>query len=812
MRVAWYVPLAVLACLCLALAASAESTDRVTLTGKVLLPDGSPAAGARVETSTGSTVASDWVETQSRADGSWQLTVPSGGMPSLRSVVAIKAGYAPSWATADANAIVTLRLGAQPATYQGRVCDPEGHPLVGATAEVVLLTLVTAYSPGPPCPVGPGVMRATSDAQGRFSLPDLPAGSDTTLLVSAPGRARTTRIVHVGGATAPVILPVEAIVSGRVLRQGQPVAGVKVRTQGGWLASAEAVTDAQGAYRLDGLGSAAGLLRLETPPVGWVAAPLLLPDRQPGDTLKGLDFNLTPGALLRGKVTDAATGQPLGGAYLSVLWSGAGTQPRTSYAATVGADGTYELRAPAGHVRIILFGLAPLNWMPTASTRKEFDVKEGETRDGVDFAVKPLPLLQGHLVRPDGTPAPGLEVKLVDILHNYALRGVGSAPTDAEGAWQLSFPTEGLLGADEPQLVLAPEPATGLVAGAWVNKPQGDLRLTLAPGAYVVCRALDPQGRPVPDVMVGATLSTAGDAQPAGNDNGGEAMLPAVPTDAQGQARLGPLPAGYPVSLDLRSDRNYEVGHAWGDEDEFTLAAREEHVAPILIIDRAGRTLAGTVMDTRGQPAGGALVYAAGAPEAVETDQTGHFSIPHVPLTSPAGEFGGGKAKPPGTIAVLLAADPVLPFLGVATIQVGHEGAALVRLAPLGSATGQVVDEAGQPLRGVYVLPWSWFVQAMPQEVQMRLQELGGPNSHVTTDAEGRWKLAGLLAGLKYQIHFYLPGKNWENTERDVTGVAGETVQVEKVVLKPAAARGEDTPTPVPPPPAPGAAGPAPAG
>jgi hypothetical protein len=77
----------------------------------------------------------------------------------------------------------------------------------------------------------------------------------------------------------------------------------------------------------------------------------------------------------------------------------------------------------------------------------------------------------------------------------------------------------------------------------------------------------------------------------------------------------------------------------------------------------------------------------------------------------------------------------------------------------------------------------------------------------VTTDAEGRWTLTGLVAGAKYGLNF---SPNQGGTVvKMVTSAAGELVEVEKVVIAhPAVAPPEAPAVPA----GPGAGGPAPKG
>jgi hypothetical protein len=105
---------------------------------------------------------------------------------------------------------------------------------------------------------------------------------------------------------------------------GAPMPGVAVTIIGcPGLCPLTGVTDGSGGYRINAVppgrglrayadGSEVGLLS------GWYSAPGADSDTMvglaPGEVLDGLDFSLTPGAVVVGRVVDALTGEPVAGA------------------------------------------------------------------------------------------------------------------------------------------------------------------------------------------------------------------------------------------------------------------------------------------------------------------------------------------------------------------------------------------------------------------------------------------------------------------------------------------------------------------
>lgn len=165
-----------------------------------------------------------------------------------------------------------------------------------------------------------------------------------TLALSAAGVSPVARAATSGDAT----------LSGVVTRagDGSPVAGVTVYADGdGGAASAE--TDADGRYRLTGLGAGSYLVEFSPPIVDdqppelaheyWpgvrspaLATPVEVPT---GGAVTGIDASLDRTGSISGRVTRAATGVPVAGATVHL-------QPEDhtmGFSTTSRADGTYTL-------------------------------------------------------------------------------------------------------------------------------------------------------------------------------------------------------------------------------------------------------------------------------------------------------------------------------------------------------------------------------------------------------------------------------------------------------------------------------------
>jgi RNA polymerase sigma factor (sigma-70 family) len=281
-------------------------------------------------------------------------------------VVGVAEGYGPGWVYndgAEKRAGVTIQL-IKDVPIEGRVLDLEGRPVAGVSVRVrsyhlgegdlkawvealqarkeghdvhSLGSMNPAYQLGLVRPVVTG-------ADGKFRLTGVGAERVVTLRFEGPTIAisevyvvtrpcptvvvprdkkrpgRGSYVYH-GPRFDHVVAPTMPIVgSVRAKDTGKPLAGVTIRTQ---LFSAygfhdrdhyiRTTTDKDGRYRIVGLPRAAGHYLWVTPAAGQ---PYLPPERKTAGVSSGLDplrvdFELKRGVLIRGRVTDKETGQPM---------------------------------------------------------------------------------------------------------------------------------------------------------------------------------------------------------------------------------------------------------------------------------------------------------------------------------------------------------------------------------------------------------------------------------------------------------------------------------------------------------------------
>ncbi len=757
-----------LAFLCVTGVAGAE---QVTITGQVLGPDGQPMAGAQVLVqycAPGRKEVTQMAETD--ADGRFALTCEVRiGMDSSLNVAARRPGLAVDWAAVNGGQRVTLRLGAEPATVSGTVRDPEGNAIVGAEAYISLLRRLPGdervrpmTSPGMPMPEflsnsfflkDRTFLSAVTDNAGWFEIPDLPPDQQVGLTVLAEGRERWTmedKTISAGTHDVEVVLRQQAVISGRITREGQPARAIAVWCSMGGRSRARTVSSEDGVYELAQLSPGTYTVIVDLPE-GLTAAPIDQINLEAGESAADTNVVLTPGGLVKGTVTDRDTGRPLAGVSLSVC-SANRLYPRTDN------DGNYVQRLPSGHYEVSC-NLGGPALRKTESPRRTVKVVEGKTVAGVDFLVYQV-RLHGQVLLPDGQPAVGVAV--IGPAAGFSQDGVrvfAKTQSDAHGNFQ--FELERKHGSKRPWVVWARDPDKGLAGAAFVDNPEEPVEIRLAEGGYIAAQVVDLQGEPVPDFHVRVNVSRRNSLLD----------ISWMRSDDRGEMRAGPLPAEIPLGVYAAGKMDAFTLNNWSGLQPVTLAPGEERVLPPLRVNPTGRSLKGWVGDEQQQPVKDALVFALGIEQPVVADQSGYFELTGL---RPKGELWIAAVHPE---EALFAAEQLDPDWGFRVNLV---------LRPLGQATGQVVDNQGQAVEGAKIFVsgpsgFSWGMDEM-WPLERRLGAHGWFQETVT-DWQGKWRVEGLIGGGEYQVSVWARGHE-DYRHYAVTARGGETVDVGQMVLK----------------------------
>lgn len=720
----------------LLLAVSLASAEPVTFTGTVLGPDEKPVAGATVYTRDMPPQGElRQVEATTDAAGKFTVTVQTPRPDYPTGFVAVKEGFALGVANAKAGEPLVLRLGDKPTSRSVKVTTPEGQPLGGAT--VRLQSLILGDGPERRGHFLGGIDRLSgqTDAAGRYVIGALPKGAQVYVQVTAEGRASAYQQSSQGseGELAIALTP-EAVITGRVVRDGQPVKDVRIFCQtqnearqgpygGGYGA---ATTGEDGTYRVKGLSASIYNVILD-PPEGVTAVAVEGVKVEAGQTVEGKDFALVPGGLVRGKVTEQGTGKLLAGLNIAAYGP---ARPQSSAACQVtktDARGCYELRLPAGKNRVYFQGGEGYSYSNTPDTNREIEVKDGQVTDGVDFVLKPPLRARGVVLGLDGQPAAGVRVRV-------SLRWDSPFETgliSPDGKFDLP------VAAQEPGFVpevIATDTAHGLIGATPVAAPTDQLVVRLQPAAYLLGTALDPDDKP----LAGISFMVM---RPIGEHD--YRSLVETRTDAEGHVKLGPLPPGVPLRLANTSDwYDYGVGEQWWQKEQnLTLQPGEQRELPVVRLNPVGRSLTVWVGDGQQHPTPEALVFARGLKEPVRSDAVGFAKLTGLPLK---GKLTVVALHPTETLVGAIEANPEWPDVPA------------VVLRPLAAVTGQVVDKASQPVASKTVFTYGeGLQQLMYQGGEVLRQRLnfgyqGGPQA--PTDAQGRFRLEGLVPGMNYYL------------------------------------------------------------
>lgn len=472
-----------------------------TLAGKVLGPDGRPAA-ARISVvpllaDAGRAPVEETASAGAGPDGSFRVEGLGPGTFALRAEApGLHAVLLARVAMPRARPL-ELRL-ERLAAVRGEVLASDGRPAAGA----VVRALSSHHA-----------VEAVAGADGRFAL-EVPAGAHhvvTALGDEAAALPGPTTLAP-GGALDGVALrlgPAAALEGAVVRRDGAPVPGaaVAVRRHGAGVVSERAAADADGRFRIEGLA-----------PGAWdvlVSAAGLGPGRAEGVTLApGQRFPLrVPLAGLgavEGRVTDPR-GEPLANARVRVVSRGDGLAGVVPREARTDFDGRYRLAGlEAGRAELVAHELA-------SALGASRTVRVAEARAAwADFVLAPPGVLAGRATAGGASPPPGTAVVATPLRGGSGAPQAARAATDASGNFRLVVP------AGEYRVHAAPAEADGAdlrVAPAFARVQPGGtamLKLEVAPATEeggLEILVLEPGGAPSSGAVV--TLGRPDDAKVA---------------------------------------------------------------------------------------------------------------------------------------------------------------------------------------------------------------------------------------------------------------------------------------------------------
>ncbi len=404
----------------------------------------------------------------------------------------------------------------------------------------------------------------STGADGRFRLTGVGRDRVADLLVSAPSIA-TTQVYAFSRAEAEVrtmdkgmikrepfivhaprfevALPPTRRVEGVVRDKdtGRPIAGLGIKAAVFdersliWTPGIGGVTDAEGRYRVDGLPRAAAYRLFIKSPKGlpYTNATFRAPAGSPGTGPVAFDFAMKRGVLVKGRVTDKATGKPVSGTanYYALssnpqLRDHPGFRQSYEQYAPCDEDGRYEVVALAGPGVIAIRDELD-RYLPATGFEKfpGYDAKNSSLDTSphmiipgsqaavalvnpddkaeslaLDLQVDPGRTVPIEVVGPDGAPVGDTKVKG---LRELFQSGPIPQPSATFEVYALS--------PGKPRRVIVMQEARKLIGSALLRDDvAGPVTIKLEPWGSVSGRIVDDEGVPRKSMFIGS---------PGGSDN-----------------------------------------------------------------------------------------------------------------------------------------------------------------------------------------------------------------------------------------------------------------------------------------------------
>jgi protocatechuate 3,4-dioxygenase beta subunit len=566
--------------------------------------------------------------TRTGPDGAFRLeglaAIPSG-VP----LTASHAGFAPAerpGITLKAGQALTGIVLVLPAglSVKGRVVDEVSQRVAGAEIRV-----------SPSEGRGPGrffrrafggtsAPNAVTGADGSFAVTGLPAGSydvtashdgfspKTASSLPAPAKQPT--------GWPPIVLSGGVAVSGVVHDdQGAPIVGVTVTLFGEGADPGPASTDATGAFRVSNLPKGRPLMLMTDAP-GYAFS-----SRSVTPPAEGITIVLGKAGTIRGRVVDGATGTPVAAFSVAATpaargrrgfgagggpAAGFGTPAQVQYA----EDGSFELSVTPGawNVRASADGYRP-------SDVANIDLDAGETKEGVEIALKRGGGLTGHVVDNRGNPVSGANVACC------SAGGGGNGPGGFGGA--ASGPTATSDGDGRFQL-------DGL--------PDGHVTLTVTSTDYVTTsRDVDPASTPDVTISVSSGAEISGAVVSADSNS----PIPGASVSLNPEGDTGTA-VGAPQSAQSDGNGAFQFDHLTAGRYRLTAQTKTASSTPqdlvvsdgqpmdgVRVTVATGAEIDGVVTGLPSGQLGGVNISASatGFQSSVTTSDDGHFTITSAP-------------------------------------------------------------------------------------------------------------------------------------------------------------------------------------
>jgi hypothetical protein len=521
---------------------------------------------------------------------------------------------------------------------RGRVVAGAGKPIPKARLTPLYLTTPNFGIRGDTAVLIPELTKdyvGETAPDGSFVLPNLPTQGRVMAHVSAPGFGKP-RVSWETTNAVTIRLERAATIEGAVTWPKDPAKAAGIKLSLRWAGKVDENAPMFMNYFADTHPANDGGFRFENVPPGkytifpapgpevpFYAEEVAPFDVKPGMAVRGLTIPLHATVAIRGRIVDKVSGEGIQGVGVEVYHLAATGQAMHRAHVVSNAEGKFTAQVRRERIMVTI-GRAPEDYVaPGWDNSPKLDADR-------DTELMPLRLeraasLAGVVVDPAGKPLSGVKVHVVraDRRAAGADWSMGPAATsDKLGAFTL----KGLDPDDTIALRARSEKAT--TAGSLVILPseqKGPVRLEVSKGHAFGVRgvAMDETGRPIADAVVvlewGRALVSK---RSVGTSMSGG--LQKVRTGANGAFDVTALWPGdsYRVTVDA-------PGYAKAESALVTGKAGQTHDFGPIVLVRAGRVVAGRVVDAAGLPVPGVRVFTGDAPRPVSasTDANGKFRL-----------------------------------------------------------------------------------------------------------------------------------------------------------------------------------------
>ena len=765
-------PLVQIAVACLLLWAGLLLAAPLSVSGRVLGPDGEPMSVATALLSYLSTEPWRVVVSHTTDDtGAFSFSVDEAAPYELVNVAAMRPGHCITWATVAPGARVDLQLSTDSVTCRGVCVDTAGEPLPNAIVTVTEIarehenhwSQMELWLSLP----NDSPITTTAGENGAFSIPHLPPGSSIRIQASADGCEKRTRDqIPADAEGIRVYLRPEAIVSGRVTYNGAAVADASV-VIGSWPKFPAAQTAADGSFMLKGLSPGRYTVEVNGAPDGLMGDWLPEVELAAGQTVTNLDIPLTEPAIVRGTFADKNTGDPVGGVRLYAYVLEPTPRIRRGWEVWSGPEGRYELRVPPGDVSVyprVRIDEDPL-WWTIDGPEGLIRIKSGEVHEGIDFTVNTEPTVTGTVIDPDGKPVPDAEVGsinrgwAVDVLP----REFFCARSDESGAFAIQaiegivrkgYHSWGFIARDIPR---------GLAGMAMPDAIDDPIEIRLRPAAWLLSRVVNRDGEPVPGVPVGVKIGELGEYSDMAR------TMPGAVSDEEGFVRIGPIPPETYCTIELGGSlRRFFFNENQIGAEMFCLDPGEERQLLPIIFDPRGRSVSGIVVDANGDAVRDALVFGDSTVTPAITGVDGQFTLSGLPKD--------------GMVDVQ-AVHPTEALFAGATVDPDYAPLLTLQLGPAAGVSGRAIDADGRPVTTMTASLHRTPPAMVCQEIINRQSE-AGRRLYGYVDGDGTWALWGFIGGIEYSIALHDRDRKFNSHVLTFTAESGVTTDLGDIILQ----------------------------